>query len=94
MKLPMVKRETLVGIVGEIYSKNKTFGMKEFQSNLEKDNKVLAEGIYDMIGILAEHMCDGDKMRLAESCTVAAISCNLLYKSLEKQLSIDEMNDE
>jgi hypothetical protein len=94
MRLPRVKRETIEGIVGEICSKNETFGVEEFRSNLEKDNEDLADGVYGLIEILAEYMCGGDEIRLEESCAIAKLSCNLLYKSMEKQIEINEMSYE
>ena len=39
-------------------------------------------------------MGEDDIERVEECIAIAKISCNLMYKSLEKQVEIDEMNYE
>ena len=38
MKIPKVKAETIESIIQEVYAKNKTFGVREFQSNICREN--------------------------------------------------------
>ena len=37
MHIPKVKAETVESIIEEIYAKNKTFGVREFQSNIGRE---------------------------------------------------------
>jgi len=65
--IPVIKPETMQSIIEEVYTKNKDFGVEEFCSSLETDNRRTA---------------------------IAKIACNLLYKSIEKQFEINEMDYE
>lgn len=93
MKLPYVKEATVQSIIDEIYAKNKTFGIDEFSSaaNLEVENTELALILYSFIESIADYLSRGDTQRMDELSCIAKIACNLTYKSLEKQLEIDEM---
>ena len=94
MKIPLIKRETMQSIIEEVYIKNEDFGIEEFRSDLEKENKEVAIVLYSFIQAIAEYMGEDDIERVEECIAIAKISCNLMYKSLEKQVEIDEMNYE
>ncbi len=94
MKLPYVKSATIESIIQEVYAKNETFGLEEFVSSMESDNIELGHVLYSFIEAIAEYMGEDDIERVEECIAIAKISCNLMYKSLEKQVEIDEMNYE
>jgi hypothetical protein len=93
LKLPYVKEATVQSIIDEIYAKNETFGVDEFSSiaNLEVDNTELALILYSFIEAIADYLSQDDPQRMDELSCIAKIACNLTYKSLEKQLEINEM---
>ena len=39
MKIPIINPDTMSSILEEVYTKNETFGVEEFSSGLETDNK-------------------------------------------------------
>ncbi len=94
MKLPYVKGITVESIIDEVYAKHEMFGLEEFASALEKDNPSLAIVLYSFIEAVADYMGEDDLERREECVAIAKISCNLMYKSLEKQLDINEMTHE
>ena len=92
MKIPLIKRETMQSIIEEVYIKNEDFGIEEFRSDLEKENKEVAIVLYSFIQAIAEYMGEDDYEKIEECIAIGKISCNLLYKSIQKQIEINEMN--
>ena len=93
MKMPKVKDETIESIIQEVYAKNKTFGVREFQSNICREISEFFLVMESFIEALADYMVeeagDGDKGDLL--CAVSKIAYHLDYKDNEKQMEIDEM---
>ncbi len=81
-------------IIEEVYIKNEDFGVEEFRSNLETDNKRVAIILYSFIDAIADYMSEDDPEKLEQYSAIAKIACNLLYKSIEKQFEINEMDYE
>ncbi len=92
--IPVIKPETMQSIIEEVYTKNKDFGVEEFCSSLETDNRRTAIVLYSFIDAIADYMSEGDPEKLGEYSAIAKIACNLLYKSIEKQFEINEMDYE
>ena len=90
MKLPAVKTETIESIIEEVCTKNIEFGIKDFKSNLDTQNIELAYVLYSFLDSVAEGIYSNEALR-EEVCAIAKICCHLLYKSLEKQIEINEM---
>ena len=81
-------------IIEEVYIKNEDFGIDEFRSDLEKENKDVTLVLYSFIQAIADYMGEDDYEKREECIAIAKISCNLLYKSIQKQIEINEMNYE
>ena len=94
MKIPLIKQETIQSIIEEVYIKNEDFGIEEFRSNLETENKEATLVLYSFIEAIAEYMGENDFEKTEECIAIAKISCNLMYKSLQKQIEINEMSYE
>ena len=47
-------------IIEEVYIKNEDFGIDEFRSGLEKDNKEVTAVLYSFIQAIAEYMGEDD----------------------------------
>tara|TARA_B100000029_G_scaffold146001_1_gene141326 strand:- start:131 stop:412 length:282 start_codon:yes stop_codon:yes gene_type:complete len=92
--IPVIKPETMQSIIEEVYIKNEDFGVEEFRSNLETDNKRVAIILYSFIDAIADYMSEDDPEKLEQYSAIAKIACNLLYKSIEKQFEINEMDYE
>ena len=45
-QLPTVKLETIESIVDEVFAKNETFGVQEFMSRMETDNRDMCIVLY------------------------------------------------
>ena len=94
MSIPLIKQETMQSIIEEVYIKNEDFGIDECRSGLEKENKDVTLVLYSFIQAIADYMGEDDYEKTEECIAIAKISCNLLYKSIKKQIEINEMNDE
>ena len=94
MKIPLIKQETIQSIIEEVYIKNEDLGIEEFRSNLETENKEATLVLYSFIEAIAEYMGEDDFGKTEECIAIAKISCNLLYKSIQKQIEINEMSYE
>ena len=94
MSIPKIKPETMGSIIEEIYTKKEEFGIEDFVSNLTKENKEIAIILYAFIEAISDYMADDDPARSEQFSAIAKISCNLLYKTIEKQIEINEMNYE
>jgi hypothetical protein len=90
-KLPRVKSGVTEGIIGEVLAKNSEFGIKDFESSLNKDNPELAKSLYQFMDAVAITIANKDKALTEEICATYKIGCHLLYKSLIKQLEINAM---
>ena len=90
MTLPKVKSDTIESIIEEVCTKNTEFGIKDFESKLDTENFELACVLYSFLDSIADSMCRDESLR-DEVCALSKICCHLLYKSLEKQLEINEM---
>ena len=90
MTLPKVKSDTVESIIEEVCAKNTEFGIKDFESHLDTENFELACVLYSFLDSIADSMCRDESLR-DEVCALSKICCHLLYKSLEKQLEINEM---
>ena len=93
MTLPKVKAETVESIIQEVYTKNTEFGIKDFKSQLETENIELAWVLYSFLDSIADSMYRDESLR-DEVCALSKICCHLLYKSLEKQIEINEMENQ
>ena len=94
MKIPLIKQETMQSIIEEVYIKNEDFGIDEFRSGLEKENKDVTLVLYSFIQAIADYMGEDDYEKTEQCIAIAKISCNLLYKSIQKQIEINEMSYE
>lgn len=94
MNIPLIKPDTMQSIIEEVYIKNEDFGIEEFRSNLETENKEATLVLYSFIEAIAEYMGEDDFGKTEECIAIAKISCNLLYKSIQKQIEINEMSYE
>lgn len=92
--LPHISPDTIESIVEEVFTKNKNFGIKEFMSSLEEENREMSCILYCFIDSVADWYSDDDEEKREEFCAIAKICCHLMYKSMEKQLEIDRMQDE
>ena len=90
MKLPVVKSETIESIIEEVCTKNIEFGVKDFKSKLDTENFELAYVLYSFLDSIAANISTDETLR-DEVCALSKICCHLLYKSLEKQIEINEM---
>ena len=90
MTIPKVKAETAESIIQEVYTKNTEFGIKDFESKLETENIELAWVIYSFLDSITESIYIDEHLR-DEVCALSKICCHLLYKSLQKQIEINEM---
>ena len=94
MKIPKIKSETVESIIQEVYAKHKTFGVREFQSNIGRKNPEFFLVMESFIEALADYMVeewDGDEDTGDQLCAVSKIAYHLAYKAIEKQMEIDEM---
>jgi len=94
VKIPLIKKETMQSIIEEVYIKNEDFGIDEFRSDLEKENIDVAYVLYSFIDAIADYMSKEDAEKMEECSAIAKMSCNLLYKTIEKQMEINEMDYE
>ena len=94
MSIPKIKPETMGSIIEEVYIKKEEFGVEDFVSNLNIDNRELSLVLYAFIDAISDYMADDNPTRSEQFSAIAKISCNLLYKTIEKQMEIDEMNYE
>ena len=90
MTLPKVKSATVESIIEEVCTKNTEFGIKDFKSQLDTENFELACVLYSFLDSIADSMYRDESLR-DEVCALSKICCHLLYKSLEKQIEINEM---
>ena len=81
-------------IIEEVYTKNEDFGVSEFKSDLEIKNRDVSNVLYSFVCAIAEYMGQDDDERVEQSIAIARISCNLLYKTIQKQIEINEMDYE
>ena len=91
MQIPEVKQETVESIIEEVYAKNYSFGIDEFKANLETENRGAAIVLYSFIDAMSDYMAEDDVLESEKYSAIAKIASNLLYKSIEKQIEIDEM---
>ena len=90
MTLPKVKAETVESIIEEVYAKNSEFGIKHFESKLDTENFELACVLYSFLDSITDNIYTIKRLR-DEVCALSKICCHLLYKSLQKQIEINEM---
>jgi|TARA_R100000656_G_scaffold59140_1_gene46064 hypothetical protein len=91
MKIPKVKPATIESIIQEVYAKNKTFGIAQFQSNISRENPEFFLVMESFIAALAEYMAANDPTKEDELNAIAKIAYHLAYKSISKQMEIEEM---
>ena len=84
----------MCSIIEEVYIKKEEFGIEDFVSNLNIDNRELSLVLNAFIDAISDYMADDNPARSEQFAAIAKISCNLLYKTIEKQMEIDEMNYE
>ena len=70
----------------------KKAGIKDFKSKLETENIELAWVLYSFLDSITTSIYTYEHLR-DEVCALSKICCHLLYKSLEKQIEINEMED-
>ena len=92
MTIPKIKPETMGSIIEELYVKKEEFGLEDFASGLQTENEEVELILYSFIDALADYMADEDPIESEKYSAVAKISCNLLYKTIQKQIEINEMN--
>jgi hypothetical protein len=92
MKIPKIKAGTIESIIEEIYAKNKTFGVREFQSNVGRENVEFFIVMESFIEALADYISGEDAQKGDELCAISKIAYHLTYKAISKQMEIDEMN--
>jgi hypothetical protein len=92
MQIPKIKAETVESIIEEIYAKNKTFGVREFQSNIGRENTEFFLVMESFIEALADYIAGEDMQKSDELCAISKIAYHLTYKAISKQMEIDEMN--
>ena len=90
MKLPTVRSETIESIIEEVCTKNTEFGVKDFRSKLDTENFELACVLYSFLDSITDNIYTNKRLRY-EVCALSKICCHLLYKSLQKQIEINEM---
>ena len=90
-KLPKVKSSVIDSIIGEVFVKSTSFGIKDFRASLDETNTELARVLYSFMDTISEHVADGDEELSESICSTYKIACHLLYKSLEKHLEIKAM---
>ena len=90
MKLPTVRSETIESIIEEVCTKNTEFGVKDFRSTLDTENFELACVLYSFLDSVADDIYDNELAK-EQVCALSKICCHLLYKSLQKQIEINEM---
>jgi len=94
MGIPLISQATMQSIIEEVCVKNEDFGVEEFSSNLETKNEPVAVVLYAFIDAISDYMSNGDQEKKEEFCALAKMSTNLLYKTIEKQIEINEMTHE
>ena len=94
MSIPKIKPETMGSIIEEVYIKKEEFGIEDFPSKMEVENRELGLVLYAFIDAISDYMANDDPIKKEQFSAIAKISCNLLYKTIEKQMEIDEMNYE
>ena len=92
MSLPKIKAETVESIIEEVYAKNKTFGVREFQSNIGRENTEFFLVMESFIEALADFIAEEDIEKGDQLCAISKIAYHLTYKAISKQMEIDEMN--
>ena len=92
MQIPKIKAETIESIIEEIYAKNKTFGVREFQSNIGRENTEFFLVMESFIEALADYIGGEDPQKGDELCAISKIAYHLTYRTISKQMEIDEMN--
>ena len=92
MALPKVKADTIESIIEEVCTKNTEFGIKDFQSKLDTENFQLACVLYSFLDSMADGMYSNESAK-QKVCALSKICCHILYKSLQKQIEINEMED-
>ena len=90
MTLPKVKSDTVESIIEEVCAKNTEFGIKDFKSQLDTENFELACVLYSFLDSISANVYTDETLR-DEVCALSKICCHLLYKSLQKQIEINEM---
>ncbi len=90
MKLPKVKADTIKSIIDEIFTKNHDFGVEEFESAIGTENEDFAEILFSFMDTIADYLGDTNHEK-EQFSAIAKIASHLVYKSLSKQLEIDEM---
>ena len=94
MSIPKIKPETMGSIIEEVYIKKEEFGVEDFPSGLETENRELALVLYAFIDAVSDYMGDDNPAKREQFSDIAKISCNLLYKTIQKQMEIDAINYE
>jgi len=86
--VPHVHPATIESIIEEVFVKNDDFGIKEFMSSLEEENVDMCYILYSFIDSIADYHAYNDDQK-EQFCALAKIACHLMYKSMEKQLEIN-----
>ena len=84
----------MASIVQEVYIKRAEFTLEDFESELITKNKEVGLVLYSFIDAISDHLTDDDPIESEKYSAVAKISCNLLYKTIQKQIEINEMNND
>ena len=91
--MPKVKPETVNSIIDEILTKNPTVGLEEFEcENMLTYNKGMAVSIFSLLESIADFFSTDPKVN-EEMCCIAKIAAHVTYKSIEKQIDINSMED-
>lgn len=94
MAVPLINPDTMQSIIEEVCVKHEDFGIEEFRSKLETCNEDVAIVLYAFIDAVASYMAEDDPEKIDAYSAIAKMSCNLLYKTIEKQIEINEMGYE
>lgn len=87
--VPHVHPATIESIISEVFSKNEDFGVKEFMSSMEKENADMCFVLYTFINSIADTLSKYNEEQREEFCALAKMACHLMYKSMEKQMEIN-----
>ena len=91
--IPKVHIETVNSIVEEVFTKNKSIGVKEFDSEqMLTINQDMAISIFSLMESIADNFSTS-KQSNEELCCIAKIAAHLTYKSIETPLEINAMED-
>ena len=89
--LPKVNSDTIEGIIAEVFAKNEYFGVPDFMSTMKEENYDMCLILYSFIDSISDSLSERNEEEKEELSAVAKISCHLMYKSMVKQIEINQM---